>query len=41
MEENSALADALQLDIAPSYVFPDQMLRGHIPAIVLERYLED
>ena len=41
MEENSALADALQLDMAPSYVFPDQMLRGHIPPIVLERYLAE
>ncbi|MEQ9239717.1 hypothetical protein [Roseovarius indicus] len=41
MEENKALADALQLDMAPSYVFPDQMLRGHIPPVVLERYLED
>ena len=41
MEENSALADALQLDMAPSYVFPDQMLRGHIPAIILERYLAE
>ncbi len=41
MDENAALADSLQLDMAPSYVFPNQMLRGHIPAIVLERYLKD
>lgn len=33
------LAKALQLDMAPSYVFPDRMLRGHIPPVVLERYL--
>jgi hypothetical protein len=31
----------LGLDMVPSYVFPDQMLRGAIPAIVLERYLSD
>ena len=35
------LVQALGLDMAPSYVFADKMLRGHIPAIVLERYLSD
>ena len=33
------LAHALDLDTAPSYVLPDMMLRGHIPPIVLQRYL--
>ncbi len=33
------LAQALQIDLAPSYVLPDMMLRGHIPLIVMERYL--
>ncbi|MCZ0813958.1 MAG: thioredoxin family protein [Pseudomonadota bacterium] len=36
---HSALAETLELDMAPSYVLPDMMLRGHIPPIVLERYL--
>jgi len=36
---HGALADTLELDMAPSYVFPNMMLRGHIPPIVLERYL--
>ncbi|EDM71403.1 hypothetical protein RAZWK3B_14319 [Roseobacter sp. AzwK-3b] len=33
------LAQALEIDLAPSYVLPDMMLRGHIPMIVMERYL--
>ena len=37
--EQADLARALELDMAPSYVLPDMMLRGHIPPIVLERYL--
>lgn len=41
MKENSDLAKALDLDLAPSYVFPDKMLRGHMPAIVLDRYLSE
>lgn len=41
MDGNSELADSLDLDKAPGYVFPDKMLRGHIPSIVLERYLDD
>lgn len=36
---SAALAQGLGLDTAPSYVMPDRMLRGHIPPIVLERYL--
>lgn len=39
LDRNGALAESLGLDTAPSYVFPDMMLRGHIPPIVLERYL--
>lgn len=39
MDANADLAQALDLDLAPSYVLPDMMLRGHMPVIVLERYL--
>ena len=41
IDTHDALARALGLDMAPSYVFPDMMLRGQMPAIVLERYLAD
>ena len=41
MAAHADLARALELDLAPSYVLPDMMLRGHIPRIVLERYLTD
>lgn len=41
IDRNRALADALDLDTAPSYVFPDMMVRGHVPPIVLEKYLDD
>ena len=37
--EQAALAAALGLDMAPSYVLPHMMLRGRMPAVVLERYL--
>jgi glutaredoxin len=37
--QNPDLAQALELDLAPSYVLPDMMLRGHMPAVVLDRYL--
>lgn len=37
--KNPDLAQALELDLAPSYVLPDMMLRGHMPAVVLDRYL--
>ena len=39
MDEYAELARDLDLDLAPSYVFGDMMLRGAMPAIVLERYL--
>ena len=35
------LARRLGLDMAPSYVLPDMMLRGAMPAIVLDRYLTE
>ena len=35
------LAHVLGLDTTPSYVMPDRMLRGHMPAIVLERYFSE
>ncbi|MDD9708595.1 hypothetical protein PVW53_14215 [Seohaeicola sp. SP36] len=33
------LAAALELTESPAYVLPDMMLQGHIPPVVLERYL--
>jgi hypothetical protein len=39
MAENAGLVQALELDLAPSYVLPEMMLRGHMPAVVLKRYL--
>ncbi|HKK86792.1 MAG TPA: glutaredoxin family protein [Roseovarius sp.] len=41
MDANPDLAQALGLDLTPSYVLPDMMLRGHMPAIVLQRYLAE
>lgn len=37
--EDAALAAELGLDMAPSYVLPDMLLRGAMPSIVLEKYL--
>lgn len=39
--DHAGLARDLGLDMAPSYVMRDRMLRGAMPAIVLERYLEE
>jgi hypothetical protein len=39
--ENPDLAQTLDLDLAPSYVLPDMMLRGHMPGVVLQRYLTE
>ena len=36
---NAALMERLTLDITPSYVMRDRLIRGHMPAIVLARYL--
>lgn len=36
---HAALAATLGLDTAPSYVLRDMMFQGHMPAMVLERYL--
>ncbi len=41
MDQNPDLAQALDLDLAPSYVLPDMMLRGHMPSLVLQRYLTE
>ena len=41
IEADADLARDLGLDMAPSYVMPDRMLRGAMPAIVLERYLTE
>ncbi|MFD1508799.1 disulfide bond formation protein DsbA [Lacimonas salitolerans] len=40
MVDHGDLAAALELDMAPSYVFPRMMVRGHVPPVVLRRYLE-
>jgi len=39
MVRDAALAARLGLDMAPSYEMRDRLLRGAMPAIVLERYL--
>jgi hypothetical protein len=42
MDDNNKgaeLAEALELTEAPSYVLPDMMLQGHMPPVVLDRYL--
>ncbi|MCT4558458.1 MAG: hypothetical protein N4A61_10410 [Pelagimonas sp.] len=31
----------LGLDMVPSYVMPDRMIRGHVPQFVLRRYLTE
>jgi thiol-disulfide isomerase/thioredoxin len=36
---NAALMDRLALDLLPSYAMPDRLIRGAMPAMVLERYL--
>ncbi len=36
---NSPTARALGLDIAPSFVFDTLIVRGDVPAVVLEKYL--
>jgi hypothetical protein len=33
--------DLLGLDLLPSYVMPDRMIRGHVPQFVLRRYLSE
>lgn len=37
--EDRAMMTRLTLDIVPAYVMSDKMIRGHMPTIVLERYL--
>lgn len=41
IEDHANLARDLGLDLAPSYVMRDRIVRGEMPAIVLERYLSD
>jgi glutaredoxin len=41
LDDNPGLAAALQIDTVPSYVMSDKMVRGHVPSIVLRRYLTD
>jgi hypothetical protein len=39
IDADADLATRLELDVAPSYVMADRMLRGHMPTVVLDRYL--
>jgi len=39
IEPQNRLAQNIGVDTLPFYVFPKMMLRGHMPAVVLERYL--
>ncbi|WP_088625491.1 hypothetical protein [Oceanicola sp. 22II-s10i] len=39
MRDEAVSAERLGLDMAPSYVFPDMFVRGHVPAAVLEHYI--
>jgi hypothetical protein len=41
MDTHAGLARALGIDMAPSYVFADMMLRGALPPVVLKRYLAE
>ncbi|WP_029375083.1 hypothetical protein [Oceanicola sp. S124] len=41
LAQEKALFGALGLDMAPSYVMPDRLIRGSMPKIVLERYLNN
>lgn len=38
---NAELMQRLTLDVVPSYAMPDRLIRGHMPAFVLERYLTE
>lgn len=37
--DDPALADRLALDTRPAYVFDDLIVRGHVPPVVIERYV--
>lgn len=39
--ENAELMQRLDLDLLPSYVMRDKLIRGHMPAMVLRRYLSE
>ena len=39
-DDTAKLAKALGMTDVPFYVLPDMILRGHIPQIVLPRYLK-
>lgn len=38
---SAALHEALALEDLPAYVMSDRLIRGHMPAFVLERYLSE
>ncbi|MDX1782183.1 MAG: hypothetical protein R3256_12825 [Thalassovita sp.] len=39
MEEDADLAAGIGVDMAPSYVLPRMIVRGHVPAAVIAKYL--
>lgn len=39
IDDAPGLMDALELDVLPSYVFDGLIVRGHVPPVVLERYI--
>lgn len=39
--EDAALGAALGLSTLPSYVFDDLMVRGHVPPVVIDRYVRE
>ena len=41
LDSESGLSEALQIDTVPSYVLRNKMVRGHVPPVVLRRYLTD
>jgi hypothetical protein len=41
IQKDEGIARDLGLDMAPSYVMRDRMLRGAMPTVVLERYLTE
>ena len=39
LEKDAALAGRIGVDMAPSYILPRMIVRGHVPAAVIAKYL--
>lgn len=39
LDQHAALAERIGVDMAPSYVLPRMIVRDHVPAVVIEKYL--